>query len=648
MELSLLNSLRSTALHTLPILKYLLSASTPFPQRDGHDGAATHAASSDHTPCDISQKETLNPKPPAATNAVDDMKEIYASPTQLCDHLISSLELNEEQAAVIKHVASWAQQQQQQENISLAVHPPPTQQRQHSTVSPVCLIHGPFGTGKSSLLVALLRFFLLVRQHFPSCPLAASRILVTAHTNVAVDRVLLSLLQSGTHNFLRVGALRRIDKRLLSHSLHASESKAHASATAELKEMLKEAAGNPFEEAVLRAELAAAERGSDRHKKKLLKTCPIVGVTCCSSILTVLDDLQFDIVILDEASQMIEPLSLAPMLRAKCKYLVAAGDPLQLPPVIAHPSTVVTSSPPRDPANNNNNNVNNHGLVRPLFVRLAALGNEPYLLRRQYRCHPHISAVPNAFFYANKLIDACSHADRPSLLPGAPAVIFVDVRGQEERSGRSVHNAREAAAVVDALEHVIVRAGVPPGRCGVICFYRAQVDAVKGLLARQPWTFSAAYRPPPRATVKLDEIHGDPVDGVDGGGGVEKDEQDNEDNDGGGGGDPLCKERNATLENGHDVDSHPGSVVQVATVDAFQGAEKDVIILTTSTTRSSQFASDGCRLNVALTRAKHNLIVVGCAPALQRGSPAFGALIKMAKSKPMGYHVNGSSVNVTR
>jgi hypothetical protein len=51
--------------------------------------------------------------------------------------------------------------------------------------------------------------------------------------------------------------------------------------------------------------------------------------------------------------------------------------------------------------------------------------------------------------------------------------------------------------------------------------------------------------------------------------------------------------------------------------------------------------ADACRLNVALTRAKHNLIIVGCAPALQQSAPAFAALLKQCRNTPSGFHPGG-------
>lgn len=55
--------------------------------------------------------------------------------------------------------------------------------------APVCLVHGPFGSGKSTLLVAILHLLLQQRSK-PSSSMAGIRVLVSAHTNVAVDRVL--------------------------------------------------------------------------------------------------------------------------------------------------------------------------------------------------------------------------------------------------------------------------------------------------------------------------------------------------------------------------------------------------------------------------------------------------------------------------
>ena len=68
------------------------------------------------------------------------------------------------------------------------------------------------------------------------------------------------------------------------------------------------------------------------------------------------------------------------------------------------------------------------------------------------RCHPDLSAVPNAAFYGGRLRDGVSAAQRRPLLPGLPPLVFLDVRGREAAGvgSRSACNRAEAAAVARA------------------------------------------------------------------------------------------------------------------------------------------------------------------------------------------------------
>lgn len=66
--------------------------------------------------------------------------------------------------------------------------------------------------------------------------------------------------------------------------------------------------------------------------------------------------------------------------------------------------------------------------------------------------------------------------------------------------------------------------------------------------------------------------------------------------------------------------------IEINTVDAFQGREKDIIIISTVRTEGLGFLNDLRRMNVAITRAKHFMWIVGSKRALNRNE-VWGALI---------------------
>jgi len=62
------------------------------------------------------------------------------------------------------------------------------------------------------------------------------------------------------------------------------------------------------------------------------------------------------------------------------------------------------------------------------------------------------------------------------------------------------------------------------------------------------------------------------------------------------------------------------SGIEVNTVDAYQGREKDIIIISTVRTEELGFLNDYRRMNVAITRAKHFMWIVGNSKSLSKST----------------------------
>ncbi|XP_063684809.1 5'-3' DNA helicase ZGRF1-like isoform X1 [Bolinopsis microptera] len=146
---------------------------------------------------------------------------------------------------------------------------------------PILCVHGVFGSGKSYLLAVIV--LILVRvlsgpQH---------RLLITSTTNVAVDNILIKLLELGFEHFVRVGSVKRIHKKIAPYVLQHQD--------CETSNFLKQ-----------------------DQSKSTLSRYQVVGTTCASSPSVS----QHDIVLFDEVSQVTEPSSLLPLIHSSCKRLL--------------------------------------------------------------------------------------------------------------------------------------------------------------------------------------------------------------------------------------------------------------------------------------------------------------------------------------
>lgn len=215
------------------------------------------------------------------------------------------------------------------------------------------------------------------------------------------------------------------------------------------------------------------------------------------------------------------------------------------------------------------------GLSRSLFERLVILGIRPIRLQVQYRMHPALSEFPSNTFYEGELQNGVTIADRASKQIDftwpheTKPMFFYNSIGQEEysASGTSYLN-RTEAAMVEKIVTKLLQGGAKPDQVGVVTPYEGQRAYCINYMQRAGQLRSALYK-----------------------------------------------------------------AIEVASVDSFQGREKDFIILSCVRSNDHQgigFLNDPRRLNVALTRARCGLIIIGNAKVLSK-QPLWNLLLQHFK-----------------
>ncbi|WP_426745225.1 AAA domain-containing protein [Myxococcus faecalis] len=420
------------------------------------------------------------------------------------------------------------------------------------------LVHGPPGTGKSTVLAEVAAQAVAKGQ----------RLLCTAASNAAVDHLLDLCLAKGLRA-IRVGHPARVAARLQEHTLdivveehpdrvisrdlfdeafsllgYARRQRTQGRS----RERFSNARASTTEAKAMLDEARALEKKAVRS---VLANADVVCVTLASLESSVLAGEKFDLALLDEATQATEPLALLGFLRAP--IVILAGDPQQLPP------TVLSQEAARA------------GLAVSLFERLLEDHGDGVkrMLREQYRMNARIMDFPSREMYAGELRAHPSVADhtlQDVLPPGtevdAPPVLFLDTAGkgfdeEVEPTTHSLFNTGEAD-LIEARVRALLGLGLSPRELAVITPYSAQAHRLRERL------------------------------------------------------EPFAPD------------------VEVDTVDAFQGREKDAILV--SLTRSNSegqvgFLNDLRRMNVALTRARRHLFVVGDSATLS-GHPFYARFIE--------------------
>ncbi|KAF8176314.1 P-loop containing nucleoside triphosphate hydrolase protein [Pholiota molesta] len=464
------------------------------------------------------------------------------------------------------------------------------------------LIQGPPGTGKTKTIIETVK---LLKGHFKT----TYPLLICTYTNVAVDNLVDGLIKAGVQP-LRVGYHGSIRDSLLAYTLdykleqhplnetlkkYADEVATIPSKIAELTERcedLEEKMSNvvrsPQKKTLQRmANMKdALVKLETRHRflktrvfatqQKMLKdvvsNADVICTTCITAACHALNIMDFPVVFIDEASMSTEPASLIPIMKGS-EHVALIGDHKQLPPVII------------------SHQAKEEGFGISLFERLIEEGHVPsVMLDIQYRMHPNISRFPAKEFYDLALLDGTVDAGGQAL-PGLeplnskhtghhethrPSVIFLDHAGAETYHGRSLQNITEADIVASVVEDLLLNNPHLKGQdIGIIAPYVAQIRLLTRFL-----NTDAEYRK------RFHSVLG-----------------------------PRAREV---------------SLIEIKTVDGFEGREKEVIIF--STVRNNQsghigFLADKKRLNVGLTRAKRGLFVVGSLSTLREGKLRKGAAV---------------------
>jgi superfamily I DNA and/or RNA helicase len=422
----------------------------------------------------------------------------------------------------------------------------------------IAIIHGPPGTGKTTTLVQAIRQTLFTEK----------QVLVCSPSNTAVDLLTEKLHREGI-TVLRLGNPARISEEVLMNTLDAKVA-AHESYK-DLKSYRKTAeeyfrmAGKYkrtfgreereqrqlfYQEA--RKILHDARQLEDYIISEQFDKAQVIACTPVVSSSRMMRDKQFSTVFIDEAAQALEPMCWIPISRSN--RVVFAGDHFQLPPTVK------------------SKKAEELGLKETLFERAVKIEKVSVMLNTQYRMHEHIMNFSNKKFYEGNLKADVSVKetllDTQDLLLNT-ALDFIDTAGCGYNEiinpeSLSIANPEEAQLLIKHLKMVLTQHALSA---------RADLDEVlpsKGSLKRVSIGIISPYK-------------------------------------------EQVQYLTAQIAADEELEQYKSSIA-VKTVDGFQGQERDIIYISmvrSNDQREIGFLNDTRRMNVALTRAKKKLVVIG-------------------------------------
>ncbi|CAD8060020.1 unnamed protein product [Paramecium primaurelia] len=459
----------------------------------------------------------------------------------------------------------------------------------------ISLLQGPPGTGKTHTLIGILSGayeYMKINDKFPR-----KKILICAPSNAAIDEIILRIMRpdslfdsdgkSREVKVIRIGlideesdysdTIKKVSLEYLAQNMllksQIVKQEADQKTTADLridickiqnqiKKLLKLKKQDPTDQSInseqiskLKSDLSVKQQYLEKMKTNKIQYKESYNLFC-EKILN-----ESEIICSTLNSSGSEKLS---KYMDQIELLIVdeaaqCTEPSNIIPLRLGVEKMILIGDPKQLAATTFSSISNTNLYnRSLFERILDNNFQPYFLNIQYRMDSEIRKFPSFEFYQNKLIDHESVIQRE--LPEnyfKKQMLFLDIiDGQEKRDNTSYINEKEAYIVFQLIKNI--KEQFKNQTIGIISSYKSQVKLIQSLI----------------------------------------------------------KQSNTNLK---DIDN---KILSVNTVDSFQGQEKDIIIF--SCVRSSEckgigFLNDGRRINVALTRAKYALFVIGNGLTLSKG-----------------------------
>ena len=442
----------------------------------------------------------------------------------------------------------------------------PTQERAVNEVlwaKDVAIVHGPPGTGKTTTLVEAINETLM----------RESQVLVCAQSNMAVDWISEKLVDRGI-NVLRIGNPTRVNDKMLGFTYERRfESHPDYPQLWAIRKAIRELRSNrkkgseSFHQKMDRLRSRAAEI-EIRINAELFGEARVIACTLVGSAHRLLEGMKFGTLFIDEAAQALEAACWIPMRRAS--RVILAGDHCQLPPTVKSIAALRA------------------GLGKTLMERIAE--NKPEvvtLLKIQYRMNEDIMRFSSDWFYGGQ-VESAPQIKYRSILDYDHPITWIDTSNEENQITIEGEDAPEDSASTSSSSAA--------NQNSDLNFKEQFVGESYGRINKAEAELTLLTLAEYFTKIGKQRVLGDSIDvGI------------------------ISPYRAQAqylkkLIKKYEFFKPYRRLISVNTVDGFQGQERDVILI--SLVRSNDegqigFLKDLRRMNVAMTRARMKLIILG-------------------------------------